>query len=194
MTAALDAAHRCGIVHRDLKSANVVIVGEGEGMRTVVTDFGLARIAAPSDPVAAAGITGLQIVGSPGYMSPEQVEGGEVRGTADLYSLGVVLYEMMTGHLPFVGETPMQTAIKRLKETPLSPRVHVPDLDSDWETAILRCLARDAARRPQSGAEVLALVDREFSAVYVPPRRARRWGAVAAGIALGLRALAALAL
>jgi tetratricopeptide (TPR) repeat protein/tRNA A-37 threonylcarbamoyl transferase component Bud32 len=194
MTAALDAAHRSGIVHRDFKSANVVIVGDGAAMRTVVTDFGLARIAVPTDPVAAAGITGMQIVGSPGYMSPEQVEGGEVRGTADLYSLGVVLYEMMTGHLPFVGETPMATAIKRLNETPLSPRVHVPDLDSDWETAILRCLARDPARRPQSGAEVLALVDREASAVYAPPPRSRRVGAIVVGVALGIGAIAALAL
>src|SRR5262249_37598896 len=137
-------------------------------------------------------ITGMLIVGSPGYMSPEQVESGDVRSTADIYSLGVVLYEMMTGHLPFIGETPMQTAVKRLTETPLSPRVYVPDLDSDWQTAILRSRSGDPAGRPQSGAEVLALVDREASAIYAPPRRARRWGAIVAGVALGLGAVVAL--
>jgi tetratricopeptide (TPR) repeat protein/tRNA A-37 threonylcarbamoyl transferase component Bud32 len=194
MTSALDAAHRSGIVHRDFKSNNVVLTEDGAGLRAVVTDFGLARIAAPTDPVAAAGITGIGIVGSPGYMSPEQVEGGEVRGTADIYSLGVVLYEMLTGHLPFIGETPLQTAVKRLKETPLSPRVHVPDLDPDWETAILRCLARDPAQRPQSGAEVLALVDDAAPDAYVPPRRTGRAAAVLVGAALGLGAIGVLAI
>ncbi len=128
MAAGLTAAHRVGVVHRDFKSQNVMLVkptrGEEE-MRVVVTDFGLAWRSAhdESTSLSLAMSAEHEIVGTPAYMAPEQVEGGPVTPATDVYALGVVLYEMVTGALPFVGETPIKTATKRLHEPPPSPRV-----------------------------------------------------------------------
>ena len=146
MAAGLTAAHRVGVVHRDFKSHNVMLVKptrEGEEMRAVVTDFGLARRSTQDDSTSLSMSLSAEheISGTPAYMAPEQVEGGPVTPATDVYALGVVLYEMVTGALPFVGETPLKMAIKRLQEPPPSPRVHVADVDPLWETTILRCLA-----------------------------------------------------
>src|SRR6266511_1218558 len=159
MAAGLDAAHRAGVVHRDFKSANVVLVpsdGQGErtdgrGLRAVVTDFCLSRSVGGGGGLS----TGLGMVGTCAYMAPEQVEGGEVTPAADIYALGVVLYEMVTGVKPFVGDSPLSTAMKRLKERPASPRVHVPDLDPAWEAAILRCLEPVPENRFASAGDVV---------------------------------------
>ena len=192
---ALAAAHDAGVVHRDFKPQNVILVPparEGGAVRAVVTDFGLARGRVP-DPRGADNVTGAGgIVGSPAYMAPEQVEGGEVGPAADLYALGVVLYEMVTGVLPYVGETPLATAAKRLKGPPLSPTTHVPDLDPAWEGAILRCLEREpAARFAQTGDLPAALRGerRGEPALGRPERMARvrsssRWRAAALGVTL----------
>ena len=88
-----------------------------------------------------------EISGTPAYMAPEQVEGGAVTPATDVYALGIVLFEMVTGARPFVADTPLKTAIKRLQEPAPSPRIHLPDLDARWEAAILRCLARQPADR-----------------------------------------------
>src|SRR6185436_4788124 len=160
MAAGLTAAHRVGIVHRDFKSHNVMLVkpaaAEGE-TRVVVTDFGLAWRSTHDEN------TGLslslstegEISGTPAYMAPEQVEGGPVTPAADVYAFGVVLYEMVTGTWPFVGENPLKVATRRLHEAPPSPRVHVPDLDPLWEATILRCLARHPEERFASAGEVV---------------------------------------
>ncbi|MCG8458407.1 MAG: serine/threonine protein kinase, partial [Holophagales bacterium] len=149
MAAALDAAHRAHVVHRDFKSENVYLVPE-EGAdpgnlslrRVVVTDFGIARGSDSSDRFAAQ-VTGLGIVGTPAYMAPEQVENApEITAAADIYALGVVIYEMVTGCLPFDGGNPLTTAVKRLQEPPPPPHIHVPDLPVWWEKTILRCLER----------------------------------------------------
>jgi len=148
MAAALDAAHAAGIVHRDFKSGNVVLVESDQGPRAVVTDFGLARAAAGTDAFTGASMTGTGgVAGTQLYMAPEQVEGAEVTGAADVYALGVVMYEMVTAKWPFVGDSAISTAVKRLKQPPPSPRSSVPDLDRRWESAILRCLERDPANR-----------------------------------------------
>jgi len=157
MAAALAAAHKEGIVHRDFKSQNVILVPSGDPaqeLRAVVTDFGLARAAGVDQFAASA--TGINdFVGSPPYMAPEQVEGGEVGPAADLYALGVVMYEMVVGRHPFVADTPLATAMKRLKEPPPPPRIYVPDLDRKWEKTILRCLRRDPRDRFASASDVV---------------------------------------
>jgi len=158
MAAALAAAHKEGIVHRDFKSQNVILVPSGDPtqeLRAVVTDFGLARGAAGVDKFAASATGISDFVGSPPYMAPEQVEGGEVGPAADIYALGVVMYEMVVGWHPFVGDTPLATAMKRLKEPPVPPRVYVPNLDRKWEKAILRCLQRDPRHRFASASDVV---------------------------------------
>jgi hypothetical protein len=158
LTAALEAAHQAGVVHRDFKPQNVVLLDHrGGGWKAVVTDFGVARACDGDDlGKTKTGVRGL--VGSPAYMSPEQVEGRPAGPAADLYSLGIVLFEMVTGALPFDGETPIMTALMRLEQMPASPRTLAADLDERWERIILKCLARSAAERPSSAREVFLAV------------------------------------
>jgi eukaryotic-like serine/threonine-protein kinase len=153
---ALTAAHDAGVVHRDFKSANVMLVSGGSGsgaVRAVVTDFGLARRHQASAQESAATVTAA-ITGTPAYMAPEQVEGGPITPATDVYALGVVLYEMVTGERPFTGDTPLSIAVKRLKEAPTPPRQRLAELPADWERAILRCLERDPKDRFASAADV----------------------------------------
>ncbi|HEX6863638.1 MAG TPA: protein kinase, partial [Thermoanaerobaculia bacterium] len=153
---ALHAAHQAGIVHRDLKPGNVVLAeshGGTRALRAVVTDFGLARLESGEDAMTLTAQAG--VVGTPAYLAPEQVEGKEITGAVDVYALGIVLYEMLTGTVPFVGDTALSVAVRRLQERPASPRVHVPGLDARWEAAILRCLERNPAARFQSAPEVV---------------------------------------
>ncbi|HEX2642751.1 MAG TPA: serine/threonine-protein kinase, partial [Thermoanaerobaculia bacterium] len=153
---ALHAAHQAGVVHRDLKPGNVLLI-EGRGgpaaagtPRAVVTDFGLARLEGGAESgggMPALTMTSAGVIGTPAYLAPEQVDGTEITAAVDIYSLGIVLYEMLTGTVPFVGETALMTAVKRLREAPPSPRVHTPGLDPRWEAVILRCLERAPAAR-----------------------------------------------
>jgi tetratricopeptide (TPR) repeat protein/TolB-like protein len=180
--AALAAAHQAGIVHRDFKSSNILLVTQEDGStRAVVTDFGLAR--ATSIEARLATLTRLdQIVGTPAYMAPEQVAGGEVTHAADLYALGIVMFEMLTGTLPFLGESALSTAVKRLHEPPPSPRVAVPDLDPRWERIVLRCLQRDPADRFASAADLLHALHGEAVAPGRGKAARRRRLAVAAAV------------
>jgi hypothetical protein len=167
IAAALTAAHAAGIIHRDLKCSNVILVKTPRGLRSVVTDMGLARLADGGGDQ----LTGDGVVGSPAYMAPEQVEGGHrLTAACDLYAFGVVLYEMVTGRLPFVAETPLATAMMRLREPPPTPRAVVPDLDPRWERAILACLARAPEARPAEAQDVLGLL-RPVSATAARRRR-----------------------
>jgi tetratricopeptide (TPR) repeat protein/tRNA A-37 threonylcarbamoyl transferase component Bud32 len=155
IAAALDAAHRVGVVHRDFKSGNVLLVESAEGARAVVTDFGIARsLLLTEEEKGGATVTG-DVVGTPGYMAPEQVEAGEVTPATDVYALGVVLYEVVTGRWPFIGDTPLQTAAKRLREAPPAPRTLAPELGQALESVILRCLARLPRDRFRTAGEVL---------------------------------------
>jgi tetratricopeptide (TPR) repeat protein/TolB-like protein len=147
VSAALAAAHDAGVVHRDFKPGNVMLVPGENGARAVVTDFGLARARVP-DPKNNDTVTGAGgVVGSPAYMAPEQVEGGEVGPAADQFALGVVVYQMLTGVLPFVGDSPLATAAKRLKSLPAPPSTHVATISPVWEAAVLRALAREPGDR-----------------------------------------------
>jgi len=157
MAAALDAAHRAGVVHRDFKSNNVMLVPQPDGpVRVVVTDFGLAVRAGDDSSASHARptMTG-QIIGTPDYMAPEQVEGGELSPATDVYALGLVMYEMVTGVRPFAGSTPLAVAVRRLNEAPRPPREIVSGLDPAWDAAILRCLQRQPRDRFQRAGDVV---------------------------------------
>jgi serine/threonine protein kinase len=113
MAAALATAHEASIIHRDFKSSNVVLTPSKTGERVVVTDFGLARGAAQSENLEASLTSSADVMGTPAYMAPEQLEGGEIGPAADVYALGVVIYEMVTGRWPYTGETPLKIAVRR---------------------------------------------------------------------------------
>jgi serine/threonine protein kinase len=144
IAAALDCAHDHGVIHRDIKPANILMTPEG---RLLLTDFGLVKIIdegkAPQMRLTGAGAP----VGTPDYMAPEQVIGEEIDARADLYSLGVVLYQMVTGTTPFQGETPMQIAAQHLQIPPPSPQMLRPDLPVTAEQVMLRSLAKRPADR-----------------------------------------------
>jgi serine/threonine protein kinase/tetratricopeptide (TPR) repeat protein len=142
----LSEAHRLGVVHRDLKSNNIMIDKEGNAR---IMDFGIAR------SLRAKGLTGEGIIiGTPEYMSPEQAEATEVDQRSDIYSLGVILYEMTTGQLPFEGDTPLSIAMKHKGEIPKDPKELNPQIREDFNRVILRCLEKDKENRYQSAGEV----------------------------------------
>src|SRR3989440_10973436 len=147
VAAALDFAHAQGVIHRDIKPANILLTPEG---RLLLTDFGLVKVIADGQ-AAQTRLTGEGApVGTPDYMSPEQVMGDEVDGRADLYSLGVILYQMVTGSTPFQGETPMQIAAQHLQAPPPSPQMFRRDLPIEAAQVILRALAKRPMERYQS--------------------------------------------
>lgn len=169
----LAAAHDEGIVHRDLKSANVLLVATPRGLRAVVTDFGLARLGSGGGTITKSGLT----LGTPAYMAPEQVKGEEITPAADVYALGILMYEMVTGHFPFEADDSLVMALRRLHEDPTSPRHYVQDLDPRWERTILRCLKRTSAERFATAREVIRFL--ESPAAADPETPGRRWLSVA---------------
>jgi serine/threonine protein kinase/Tol biopolymer transport system component len=201
IAAALGAAHDAGVVHRDLKPHNVVVVPSPSGGRAVVADFGLAlaiesATAAGGQGDAARLTDEGRIAGTPAYVAPEQIDGGPVTPRTDIYALGIVMYEMVTGELPFKGETVTAMVAARLVEPPLPPSTIVADLDPMWEAAILRCLEREPDARFASVADVMAALDppRSRRPPSMPPKRPRsRWlrglGAGAAIVALSVAAV-----
>ncbi len=144
----LSEAHRLGIIHRDLKPSNVMIDKEGNAR---IMDFGIART------LISKSITGEgMIIGTPDYMSPEQVDGRQADPGMDIYSLGVILYEMVTGKLPFEGDTALVVAMKHKTEIPKPPREINPQLSKDLNSLILKCLEKDKEARYQSAEDLLA--------------------------------------
>ena len=142
----LEEAHKLGVVHRDLKPQNIMVDEDGKAR---IMDFGIAR-SLTGKSMTGAGV----LIGTPEYMSPEQVEGKEVDQRSDIYSLGVILYEMVTGRLPFVGETPLSVAHKHKYEVPEDPKKLNAQVSDDLARVILRCLAKDEGKRFQSAAEL----------------------------------------
>jgi serine/threonine protein kinase/Tfp pilus assembly protein PilF len=142
----LEEAHRLGVVHRDLKPQNIMIDKEGNAR---IMDFGIAR------SITGKGITGAGVmIGTPEYMSPEQAEVKDVDQRSDIYSLGVILYEMVTGRVPFEGETPLGIAMKHKSEVPKDPKELNAQIPDDLSGLILKCLEKDKHKRYQNAEEV----------------------------------------
>jgi tRNA A-37 threonylcarbamoyl transferase component Bud32/TolB-like protein len=168
----LQSAHKAGVVHRDFKSGNVILAPAQGRLRAVVTDFGQARLARSEDGSSAGVTIAGSTVGSPAYMAPEQLLGHEVTAAADIYALGVVLFEMATGEWPFQGSSPLAVATRRLRDDPPSPRTLCPDISPHVEATILRCLRREPEERFTSVVEVARAL--EGSPVSVPAPAAAR--------------------
>ena len=142
----LEAAHNHGIVHRDVKPQNIIISTDG---KVKVTDFGIAR-AASSNTISS------NVMGSVHYSSPEQVRGGYSDEKSDIYSLGITLYEMVTGRVPFDGDTTVAIAIKHLQEEMVPPSVYTPDLPYSLEQIIFKCTQKSVGRRYAKMEDVIA--------------------------------------
>jgi hypothetical protein len=168
MVAALSAAHQAGVVHGNFKSANVMFVPR-EG--------GSARLAG---------------FGTPAYMSPEQIQGGKASQAADIYALGVVLYEMLTGELPFGEDSPLAMAVKKTREPPVAPESLSPALRRTWSAAILKCMAAEPGRRFRDVREALTHLETRtrgrlwWKLIRRRHRRLLRICAVTAGVAVAL--------
>src|SRR5262249_1819073 len=166
---AVAAAHEAGVVHRDLKPGNVLLAADGTPK---ITDFGLAKLAGGEGGRTATGA----VLGTPSYMAPEQAAGKkDVGPAADVYALGALLYELLTGQPPFRGESSLQTVLQVLSEEPLPPRRLNPKVPKDRETTCRRCRPRERGRAPAPGGAPGAAGAR-FGAGE--PIRARRVGAV----------------
>ncbi|MEZ4393250.1 MAG: protein kinase [Polyangiales bacterium] len=155
--AALAAAHELGIVHRDLKPENIVVIRRGGEEVVKVTDFGLAKLMNDGDS-AKLTATGL-VAGTPAYMSPEQAQGGALDARADLYSLGVVLYEMATGALPFDVNSAIAMVIAHINQAPKRPSERFPDVDPALEVVILKTLEKSPDARYPTASELSAALE-----------------------------------
>jgi serine/threonine protein kinase/tetratricopeptide (TPR) repeat protein len=194
LCAALEAAAAEGVVHRDLKPQNVLVDKSGN---IFISDFGLAK----SLEAGAMAMTRTnEFLGTPRYMSPEQVQGGHIDHRSDLYAVGLILYEMVTGDVPFTGDSSLQVMYKRVKETPKDPQKLRPETPDYLSRIILRCLEKDLQRRYQSAREVLDDLEAARKPAHSRSLRIQlplvedwQWKWIAAGVALLLVLLLAIA-
>ncbi len=149
---ALDYAHRMGVIHRDVKPTNILLDAEGDAF---LTDFGLAKMVESSVQLTGTGVG----IGTPTYMSPEQGKGAKVDSRTDVYSLGVMLYELVTGHAPYEAETPLAVVLKHITEPLPLPRSIRPDLPEEVERVILRAMAKEPDDRFQTAGEMVQALD-----------------------------------
>jgi tRNA A-37 threonylcarbamoyl transferase component Bud32 len=178
VTAGLAAIHAAGIVHRDFKSENVLLVPDLDGKeRAVIMDFGLARGLAEG---AQSG-SSTEAAGTPDYMAPEQVEGKPPTPAFDIYALGIVVFEMLTGQKPFPASSPYMTALRRLQHRAPAPSERVDGLAPVWDAVVGRCLERQPERRFARVQEVASALD---AAVGREEPRARAWLPWGTGAAL----------
>ena len=161
----MDAAHKHNIVHRDIKPQNIIISKEG---KVKVTDFGIAKVA------STATINTSASMGSVHYISPEQARGGYADERSDIYSLGITMYEMVTGHVPFEGENNVAVALMHIQGEMISPREYYPDIPTSLEKIILKCTQKKAERRYLTASALIADLKRvqanpDIDCVVVPP-------------------------
>src|SRR5215213_2097353 len=168
---ALRFAHRHGIIHRDIKPHNILI-----GERLKVTDFGIARAGASQMTEAGS------IMGTAQYLSPEQARGAPVTASSDLYSVGIVLYEMLTGQVPFSGDSAIEIAMKHLNEVPKPPSSLRPEITPELGQVVLRALAKNADDRYQTADEFTEDLDRVEAGIPLSPETATAATAVLTGV------------
>lgn len=160
---ALTVAHRAGLVHRDIKPENVLISDDGE---VKIADFGLVRA------VAAAGITSASVIlGTAAYLSPEQVRDGKATPRSDVYALGIVTYELLTGQTPFTGDSPLSVAYQRLDADVPPPSARIAGVPTQFDAFVARATARDPARRFADALEMSTALDRLADELELPEFR-----------------------
>ena len=169
---ALRFAHRNGIIHRDIKPHNILLGAEN---RAKVTDFGIARAGASQMTEVGS------IMGTAHYLSPEQARGAPVTAASDLYSVGVVLYEMLTGQVPFNGDSAIEIAMKHLNETPRPPSSLRPELTPELDQVVLRALAKNPEDRYQASEEFSADLDRVEAGIPIAPETSAAATAILTG-------------
>ena len=163
----LEEAHRLGVVHRDLKPQNIMIDKQGNAR---IMDFGIAR-SLESEGTTQPGV----MIGTPEYMSPEQTEFREVDLRSDIYSLGIILFEMLTGRVPFEGETPISVAMKHKSEKPPNPAKFNPQIPEDLSQIILTCLEKDREKRYASAEKLLASLKAKEEGLPTTERVFPKW-------------------
>ncbi|MEO8181856.1 MAG: serine/threonine-protein kinase, partial [Deltaproteobacteria bacterium] len=174
MLRGLAAAHAVGVLHRDLKTENVMLRANPNpgALHAVIMDFGLARLLGDQAHLLT---ERHELVGSAAYMAPEQLEeGAELSQATDVYAFGVVLFEMLTGRLPFDGKSAVAIAMRRLTQKAPLPSSFVPEVSSAWDALVLRCLERDVSRRFPSTKEVAAALEAIAQAPLAGASRPRR--------------------
>src|SRR3989344_2764688 len=176
IAAGLGEAHAQGVVHRDLKPENVILARDG---LVKLMDFGIARA------LGGNATTAQIVIGTPGYMAPEQSQGKAVDQRTDLYALGLILYECLTGRRAFAGATPVEVALKQLKERPLPPRKFMVSTPAYLEAIVLRCLEKEPVRRFASAAELQRALTKPDNS----SRRTPRWRKAMVISMLGLLAI-----
>ena len=147
----LAAAHEQGVIHRDIKPQNLLLDASGV---LKVMDFGVARVSGPSTGATEVGM----VLGTPAYMAPEQLLAEEIDERVDLFSMGVVLFECLTGRLPFEGTTIMSLIARLMRDEPPSPSSLNPEVSADVSALVLRLLSKDRGGRPASAAELMRLL------------------------------------
>jgi serine/threonine protein kinase len=167
ITGALAHAHEQGIVHRDVKPSNILIDEKGNSL---LTDFGLAYLDTTSQ-----NLTGSALIGTPAYMAPEQCRGDTIDASSDQYSLGVVLYHLVTGNLPFKADTPIGIAIKHVNDPLPRPRLVNPDLPQNIEAVIIKALAKDPSKRFASVSDFNNAFQEAFETSMDPSRKSGVW-------------------
>jgi tetratricopeptide (TPR) repeat protein len=165
----LQAIHDVGIVHRDLKPSNVFLIGV-EPSRVVIADFGLAHDAAAPVATTLTLYGPGAIVGTPAYMAPEQLRGLGASPQSDIHAFGVMLFQMLSGSLPFPGDSPLAIALRRLENNAPRLRKLAPSAPASWEAAVSACLQTDPQRRPASALEVVEILERGANGSLVSRR------------------------